>query len=75
MLITTFSILTGTEARAQKWVDLFNGKDLAGWHQLNGAAKYSVSNGEIVGTTVAGTPNSFLVTDAVYGDFILELEF
>lgn len=75
ILITTLAILMGTEAQAQKWVDLFNGKDLAGWHQLNGAAKYSVTNGEIVGTTVAGTPNSFLVTDAVYGDFILELEF
>src|SRR5699024_5942610 len=30
---------------------------------------------EIVGTTVTNTPNSFLVTDKEYGDFILELEF
>ncbi|MEI6945880.1 DUF1080 domain-containing protein [Paraflavisolibacter sp. H34] len=57
------------------WQSLFNGKDLAGWKLLNGQAKFSVQNGEIVGTTVAGEPNSFLVTEKEYGDFVLELEF
>ena len=61
---------------AQKgpWTPLFDGKTLKGWNQKNGRAKYSVVNGEIVGTTVANTPNSFLCTDQEYGDFILELE-
>jgi len=58
-----------------KWVDLFNGRNLSGWKQLNGNAKYAVVNNEIVGTTVFGEPNSFLVTEKNYGDFILELEF
>ena len=58
-----------------KWINLFNGKDLSGWKQLNGKAKYQVVNGEIVGITVHGEPNSFLVTEQNYGDFILELEF
>ncbi|MGV3641758.1 MAG: 3-keto-disaccharide hydrolase [Adhaeribacter sp.] len=57
-----------------KWQSLFNGKNLQGWHQLNGKARYEVKNGEIVGTTVVGEPNSFLATDQEYGDFILELE-
>lgn len=57
------------------WINLFNGKDLTGWKQLNGKAKYDVKNGEIVGTTVAGEPNSFLTTAKDYGDFILEFEF
>lgn len=57
------------------WTNLFNGRDLAGWKQLNGKAKYTVSNGEITGTTVSGEPNSFLVTEKMYKDFILELEF
>ena len=66
----------GTLSMAQgKWVNLFNGKDLSGWKQLNGKARYQVSQGEIVGTTVFGEPNSFLVTEKSYGDFILELEF
>ncbi len=59
---------------AQKWTNLFDGKTLKGWKQLNGQAKYEVKNGMIVGTTVANTPNSFLVTEKDYGDFILELD-
>lgn len=54
---------------------MFNGKDLAGWKQLNGKAKYAVENGEIVGTTVMGEPNSFLATDKDYGDFVLEFDY
>jgi hypothetical protein len=57
------------------WQPLFNGKDLKGWKQLNGQAKYEVRNNEIVGTTVLNQPNSFLVTEETFGDFILELEF
>ncbi|MEO7800838.1 MAG: DUF1080 domain-containing protein [Ginsengibacter sp.] len=57
------------------WKNLFNGKDLAGWKQLNDQAKYTVENGEIVGTTVSNEPNSFLATSENYGDFILEFEF
>ncbi|HEY9489170.1 MAG TPA: DUF1080 domain-containing protein [Chryseosolibacter sp.] len=75
----TFSLLLvmlGFGSTAQeKWVNLFNGKDLAGWKQLNGNAKYQVINKEIVGTTVFGEPNSFIVTEKNYGDFVLELEF
>ncbi len=56
------------------WVQLFNGKNLKGWKQLNGEAKYYVDNGEIVGETVAGTPNSFLATKKDYGDFIFEVD-
>ncbi len=57
-----------------EWKSLFNGKDLTGWHQLNGQAKFGVENGEIVGTTVSDTPNSFLATDKDYSDFVLELD-
>ena len=57
------------------WTELFNGRDLAGWKQLNGKAKYTVENGEIVGTTVFGEPNSFMATEKEYGDFVLEFEF
>ncbi len=54
---------------------LFNGSDIHGWKQLNGNAKYEVQQGELVGTTVLGEPNSFLATEEIFGDFILELEF
>jgi hypothetical protein len=56
------------------WVSLFNGKDLDGWVQHNGTAKYVVEGDAILGTTEAGSPNSFLCTEKDYGDFELEFE-
>ncbi len=60
---------------AAQWQNLFNGKDLGGWKQLNGKAKYEVKDGTIIGTTVLGEPNSFLATEKDYGDFVLEFEY
>ncbi|MGS2739517.1 3-keto-disaccharide hydrolase [Sinomicrobium sp. M5D2P17] len=57
------------------WQALFDGESLSGWNQKNGEAKYEVSDGMIIGTTKHDTPNSFLTTDKMYGDFILELDF
>jgi hypothetical protein len=73
LIIPTLSFAQKQDA--SNWAVLFNGKDLKGWKQLNGKAKYEVQNGEIVGSTVPGEPNSFLATEENYGDFILELEF
>ncbi|MDL2208344.1 DUF1080 domain-containing protein [Parabacteroides sp. OttesenSCG-928-O15] len=56
------------------WQKLFNEKDLTGFVQLNGQAPYRVEVGCIIGTSVKGHPNSFLATEANYGDFILEFE-
>ncbi len=55
-------------------VDLFNGKDLAGWTQRNGTATYRVEGDSIVGKTAEGSPNSFLCSDQLYGDFELHFE-
>ncbi len=57
------------------WVDLFDGNDLNGWTQKGGEANYEVRDGMVVGSTVHDTPNSFLTTDKMYGDFILELDY
>lgn len=57
------------------WVSLFDGKTLNGWTQLGGKATYTVNDNAIVGTTVHNTPNSFMTTDKMYGDFILELDY
>ena len=67
------NVLTSQEKK-DGWELLFNGKDLTGFKQLNGEAKYRVEDGAIVGTTVPNTPNSFLATVKDYGDFILEVE-
>ncbi|HRO45886.1 DUF1080 domain-containing protein [Agriterribacter sp.] len=62
------------QAQKGEWTSLFTGRDLSGWKQLGGKAKYHVENNRIIGTTVFGTPNSFIVTEKEYSDFILELE-
>lgn len=56
------------------WVSLFDGKSLKGWKKLGGNAPYTIEQGAIVGTMTRGTPNSFLVTEKEYGDFILEVD-
>ena len=74
-LLLIFTILSAeTFAQKEQWTNLFDGKTLNGFKQLGGKAKYEAKNGEIVGTTVKDTPNSFLATEQDYGDFILELE-
>ena len=59
---------------AGPWEALFDGKTLEGWKPLGGQAPYAVEDGTIVGTAIADTPNSFLVTARSYGDFIFECE-
>jgi len=59
---------------SKKWLSLFDGKTLNGWKVLNGTAEYKVENGEIVGISKTGSPNTFLATEKNYSDFILEYE-
>lgn len=56
------------------WTNLFDGKTLRGWKVLGGQADYKIEDGVIVGTTALNTPNSFLVTEKEYGDFVLEVD-
>ena len=77
-IVLIFSMVIAIGANAQQknneWQSLFNGKDLTGFKQLEGNAKYQVKGEEIIGTTVFGEKNSFLATEKPYGDFILELD-
>ena len=53
------------------WTNLFDGKTLNGWKTVGGKAPYSIEGDAIVGRMTKGTPNSFLITEKEYGDFIL----
>ena len=57
------------------WVELFDGKTLNGWTSIGGDATYEVNEGTIIGISKLNTPNTFLRSDEIYGDFILELEY
>jgi hypothetical protein len=74
VVMSGFLVMAASWAQAGDWVTLFDGKTLDGWKQANGTATYEVVDGSIVGTTVEGSPNSFLFSEKEYGDFELEFE-
>ncbi|OOG18569.1 hypothetical protein BWD42_00895 [Sphingobacterium sp. CZ-UAM] len=71
---TILSHAQGSKASEKGWTNLFDGKTLNGWKAVGGKAPYSIEGDAIVGRMTKGTPNSFLITEKEYGDFILELD-
>lgn len=74
-LLSVLTVISFSMFSQIKWEELFNGKNLKNWTKLNGTADYKIENGTIVGVTKLNTPNTFLATKKMYGDFILEFEF
>ena len=74
LVFVSASLGLAGERKTNEWVSLFDGETLSGWSVHSGFAKYHVEDGAIVGTTVKGSPNTFLCTDRQYGDFVLEFE-
>ena len=74
VLLATFVLIAPLHAEPFGFVDLFDGKNLDGWTQRNGTATYRVEGNTIVGKTSEGSPNSFLCSDKIYGDFELKFE-
>jgi len=70
LFLLTFSI----QAQEGNWKNLFNGKDLIGWKAVAGNATFAVHDGVIEGSAVYGTGNTFLITEELYGDYILEVD-
>ncbi|HUA66459.1 MAG TPA: DUF1080 domain-containing protein [Alphaproteobacteria bacterium] len=61
---------------ADGWISLFNGRNLRGWTEITGNAKFYVTNGCIVGEAVSESDtNSVLCTKKRYDNFVLELDF
>lgn len=80
MRMAAISIVAGcalaAPATAQQapWRDVTPKAGLAGWTVAGGNAPYRVENGELIGRAAAKTPNSWLVSNQQYGDFIVEFE-
>jgi len=69
-LITTLSFAGSPDPLAFR--DLFNGKDLSGWVDVNTSAKtWRVENGLLICT---GKPIGVMRSDRQYENFILEIE-
>ena len=66
------SPITSVRAAEEEWTTLFNGRDLAGWMAADGGApQWTVTDGALFGQDKTGD----IWTKAVYGDFVLELDF
>ncbi|MGB5428143.1 3-keto-disaccharide hydrolase [Eudoraea sp.] len=74
MVITSLGC-SDTKKENTPWIPIFDGKTLDGWTIKGGEAHYEVRDEIIVGSTVHDTPNTFLTTDRMYSDFILELDY
>jgi hypothetical protein len=73
----TLLILAASELFARDgWIDLFNGRNLSGWVQKAGDARFYVKDSCIVGEAVSESEtNSVLCTKKIYDNFLLELDF
>jgi len=77
-LLITFSLTC--KSQPAKTISLFNGKDLSGWHvdvpemDTNALAKnpFIIRNGMLISM---GKPNGHLVTDSVYENYRLNVEY
>mgnify|MGYP003983681997 FL=1 len=73
-LVLMIGLSANADHHAKKFVSIFDGKTLEGWTQKNGTATYVVKDGAILGTTKEGSPNSFLCSNKLYGNFDLQFE-
>ena len=73
-IVTKTAIQSGKEQYA-KWVNLFNGRDLAGWRP-SGAASWTISKrGQMIATLGPNGKGGNLWTDALYEDYLLSVTF
>lgn len=56
------------------WTNLLGKNKVNNFQQLNGEADFKIKRKKIIGISKLNTPNSFLATKKIYGDFILEFE-
>jgi Domain of Unknown Function (DUF1080) len=80
ILLAAFLVCIASRQVDAQSYSLFNGKDLSGWHvdvpamdtNTNAVNPFIVRNGLLVSL---GTPNGHLITDSVYHDYELTVEY
>lgn len=69
------AVATGLIGAAEpKLEPIFNGVDLTGWRAEKSAPFWRVEDGVLIGESVAGLTENYLLSEQSYGDFVLEFE-
>lgn len=63
---------TSSQASADDWIDLFDGRSLEGWEEIGSEGSFRVENGTIIGRNEPGDKTTFLCTMKEYDDFELQ---
>ena len=74
LALATLLALPLGRAAEPGFTDLFNGKDFAGWHKVNGTGEFRIEGAEIVGFGENVRNNTFMRTDKTYKDFDFRFE-
>lgn len=57
------------------WLQLFNGRDLSGWRIVGGKTGIEVRDGLLLVSTPVSMPGGWIMTEAEFGDFELQLDY
>jgi hypothetical protein len=75
LLFLSLSIIRCNAQQTEDWTSLFNGKNLDGWSVIGGAGKVAIEDNTIVLNRSSNTEeHTFICTDKVYKDFIMEVD-
>jgi hypothetical protein len=66
--------LHAEDKKEAAWQNWFADGSLEAFQVVSGVATYKIENGVLTGTTVEGSPNTFLATKQAFKDFELEFE-
>ena len=71
LLLSIINLHASKQVKNAKWINLFNGKDLSGWHNPYSHGESKVVNGVI---ELIANKKFFLAYNKKFSDFILEAE-
>ncbi len=74
LTLATLSVALAAAQSGVPWHNVAPDASLKGWHVTGGKATFAIENGELVGRAAPGSTNSWLVSDATYGDYIMEYD-
>lgn len=74
LTLTSAVVFDTAAAESERWITLFNGKDLTGWVVPTPNAQWRVEQGVLIGQNDEKMTGSMLRTERKFGDFVFETD-